>query len=44
MMIKMSKNEKMSSEDIQMMTQIQNDLKHLIDGGSVGKTKRSTNQ
>jgi hypothetical protein len=44
MMIKMSKNEKMSSEDIQMMTEIQKDLKHLIDGGSVGKTGKSTKE
>lgn len=42
MMIKMSKNEKMSSEDIEMMTEIQKDLKHLIDGGSVGKIEKST--
>ena len=40
MMIKMSKNEKMSDEDIQMMAEIQKDLKHLIDGGSVGKISK----
>jgi len=32
----------MSDEDIQMMAEIQKDLKHLIDGGSVGKISKST--
>jgi hypothetical protein len=41
MMIKISKNEKMSSEDMQMMSELQKDLKHLIDGGSVGKAEKS---
>ena len=41
MMIKMSKNEKMSDEDMQMMSEIQKDLKHLIDGGSMGKPEKS---
>ena len=41
MMIKISKNEKMNSEDMQMMSELQKDLKHLIDGGSVGKSEKS---
>ncbi len=40
MMIKLSNNEKMSSEDMQMMSEIQKNLKHLIDGGSIGKPEK----
>jgi len=40
MMIKISKNEKMSDEDIQLMSKMQKDLQHLIDGGSIGKPEK----
>ena len=39
-MIKMSKNEKLSQDEIDNITNIQKSLHHLIDGGYVAKPKR----
>ena len=39
-MIKMSKNEKLSTDDTDKITNIQKSLSSLIDGGYVGKPKR----
>ncbi len=40
LMIKMSKNEKLTSEEIEKMSDIQKSLSTLIDGGYVGKPSR----
>ena len=40
LMIKMSKNEKLTSEEIEKMSDIQKSLSTLIDGGYVGKQSR----
>ena len=40
LMIKMSKNEKLTSEEVEKMSDIQKSLSTLIDGGYVGKPSR----
>ena len=40
LMIKMSKNEKLTSEEIEKMSDIQKSLSTLIDGGYIGKPSR----
>ena len=40
LMIKMSKNEKLTSEEVEKMSDIQKSLSTLIDGGYIGKPSR----